>query len=125
MLMEPIYNLPKIQFVGGETQDLCFRLKNMSGGYHTAEGFEANFSVRKYGRIGERPVIEKNTVVSLDPDGLYSVVNIRLDSADTLLLDGRYVYQVTISGEDGYIEIPGQGIFEIVRNIYPDYIAAR
>lgn len=125
MTMEPIYNLPKIQFVGGETQELCFRLKSPSGRYYTAEGMTVNYAVRKYGKIDEPPVINKTAEITLEANTMHSVIEIRLDSNDTLALDGRYVYQITVAGDNGIIEIPGRGILEITRNINPDFLTGR
>lgn len=122
MLMEPIYNLPKIHFVGGETQPLCFHLKTPSGKNYITEGYEVDFSMTRWGKKGEKPIITKTSSVTLDSTGTGSVFEINLSPADTINLYGRYVYQIMIMGEDDFVEIPGQGIFEIVRNIHPEYI---
>ena len=121
MLMEPIYNLPKIQFVGGETQDFCFHLKTLSGANYITDGYNVVFSVREWGDREEDPVLVKETVVKLDDAGTASVIELRIEKEDTIDLDGRYIYQIMIFGDDDLCEIPGQGIFEILKNIHPGY----
>ena len=79
------------------------------------------FSVRKWGDREEEPVIKKETVVKMNDANTASIIEIRIDSEDTVSLDGRYIYQVMIFGDDDYCEIPGQGIFDVIKNIHPGY----
>ena len=119
MLMEPVYNLPKIQFVGGETQEFCFHLKTPSGANYKTEAYDVLFSVRRWGDREDEPVFEKNTVVTLNNAGTASVIELKIDSADTIDLDGRYIYQIMIFGDNDLCEIPGQGVLQILKNIHP------
>ena len=121
MLMEPIYNLPRMQFVGGETQDICFNLKTTSGANYATEGYDVVFSVREWGDREEDPILIKETNIKLNDTGTASVIEVRFEPEDTVYLDGQYIYQIMIFGDGNLCEIPGQGILNVIKNIHPGY----
>lgn len=122
MLMEPIYNLPKIHIIGGEYQQLVFNFKTPSGESYTTQGYNIDFSAVKWGNVESNPDITKSGTMTLNETRTGSIVEFELLPEDTVELSGRYVYQIIIMIDKKKIKIPGKGILEINRNIHPQYI---
>lgn len=122
MLMEPIYNLPKIHIIGGEYQQLVFNFKTPSGESYTTQGYNIDFSAVKWGDAASNPDITKSGTMTLNETRTGSIVEFELLPEDTVELSGRYVYQIIIMIDKKKIKIPGKGILEINRNIHPQYI---
>ena len=111
------YNLPEIAFVGGETQDLRFRLFTKSGRIFDADGATATFSVvYSVNRTGAT-ILSKQMTVMNDEHGIKSVLAVELLPKETVGLFGKYIYQITIKDSGGDVEIPSQGILTITNNI--------
>ena len=111
------YNLPEIAFVGGETQDLRFRLFTKTGRSFDADGAMATFSVvYSVNRTGAT-VLSKQMTVMNDEHGVKNVLAVELLPKETVGLFGKYIYQITIKDSGGDVEIPSQGILTITNNI--------
>lgn len=121
-MINPVYNLPELNFVGGESQILMFNLLTASGTSFDADGCEIGFAVVNYANKNGMPILSKTATKLDDKDGYSSIARIELTPADTVYMFGRYVYQITVYDIDGKTEIPGQGIINIIRNIHPDFI---
>jgi len=120
-MLNPVFNLPVLQFVGGQSQTLSFNLLTTSGGIFHADGCSINFSVVSYTDRNSVPLISKSAELIADNDGYMNTAVVELDPTETVGLYGKYIYQITVN-DGGTIEIPGQGIANIQRNINPDLI---
>ena len=118
------YALPTISFVGGETQDLSFNIYRKSkNNPFEMTGFESNFAVVSFLNRGGAPVISKPMTVIANSSGTPdSALHVVLSAAETAMLEGKYVYQVSIKDSSGVSEIPYQGIMIITRNINPTFV---
>lgn len=126
-MVNNIYTLPQIDFVGGSTADLIFNV------YWGAEnpkpfgmvGCVANFAVIDYVNKTGTPIISKTMEVRLNADDTYyNVLYVELKPSDTLDLFGKYIYQITIKDVDNSADIPQQGILYIHNNINKQYLRA-
>lgn len=121
-MIQPIYNLPPIVFVGGETQKFQFNLIYESGNPFSAQHCKASFALIQYGNRTGKPLVTKKIDITSGTSGVANVGKVELTPADTVGLYGRYVYQISISAPDGTIEIPGQGLIDIIQNIHSEFI---
>ena len=120
------YTLPVISFVGGSTQELLFHTFY----YENNERFdltycEANFAIVNYVNKYGMPVLTKKMDIYLDEDTTDQAPNtlrVVLNPSDTVALNGKYVYQISIRDKSGRVEIPNQGIMLITNNIDKSYI---
>lgn len=125
-MITPIYNLPSIVFVGGESETFVFNLYTKSGTPYDAHDCEVGFAIIDYLNKEGAHVITKespNVKIRMGSRGVENIVIVDLLPPDTLYLEGRYVYQVTVQDSAGEVEIPGQGIIDIVHNIHQDFLA--
>lgn len=119
------YLLPRIDFVGGETQELYFDLfywdkTNMP---YDLDGKTAQFSVVKYiNRMGDPILSKKMTIRWNDERTIKNVVSVILKASETYDLYGKYVYQISIKDSDGVMDIPKQGILMVFNNIDKSFI---
>lgn len=121
-MLNPIYNLPEIHFVGGESQKFLFNLKTPMGYDFDANECDIGFAIINYANKNGSPIITKNATVIMGINGIKNVAQVDLSPTDTLSLYGRYIYQITAKNKDNITEIPGQGIIDIARNIHTEYI---
>lgn len=121
-MINPVYKLPKLSFVGGETQSFLFNLKTAAGAEYDASGCEVAFAIINYTNKNGVPVLTKSVTLTTGADGGQSVGMVDLTPEDTVGLYGRYVYQVSVRDATGETEIPGQGLLDITRNIHPGFI---
>lgn len=126
-MVNNIYTLPQIDFVGGSTADLIF---NVYWGTENPRPFGmvgcvANFAVIDYVNKTGTPIISKTMEVRLNADDtFYNVLYVELKPSDTLDLFGKYIYQITIKDVDNSVDIPQQGILYIHNNINKQYLRA-
>lgn len=122
------YTLPSIEFVGGSEQDLRFHVY-----FHTLKNpFDlskctANFSIVGFTNRRGSTILTKAMTIAKDSvpvDGglVYNMLDVNLTSADTVALDGKYIYQISIKENTGRIEVPSQGVLYITNNINKRYI---
>lgn len=120
------YILPTIEFVGGSTQEQIFAFFSKS----TKKPFDisfctADFSIINYVNKNGCPLVSKDMKVDTMVDSgeeIQNVLRVVLDPEDTVNLVGKYIYQITIKDISRKVEIPGQGIILIRKNIHPRYI---
>lgn len=120
------YTLPVISFVGGSTQELLFHTFY----YENNERFdltycEANFAIVNYVNKYGVPVLTKKMEIYSDEgttDQAPNTLRVVLNPSDTVALNGKYVYQISLRDKSGRVEIPNQGIMLITNNIDKSYI---
>jgi len=122
MICNPIYNLPELSFIGGETQSINFNLVLPSGGEFDANGCTVRFSVVNYADKNGSPIFVIPATLEKNEDGVICVASVKIKSENTVGLHGRYVYQISILDTFKEFEIPGQGIIDIRRNIDQAFI---
>lgn len=124
-MINPVYNLPEIQFVGGSTEEFSFNLfdKNREPYIDIMRG-TVSFSVISYSNrdYGSPLFVLSNadSCVNIDVDevdGTYSKVHITLNGDLTRTLSGKFIYQLELTDMNGNLDIPGQGIMTIIRNV--------
>lgn len=113
------YELESIDFVGGQTRELGFNLYYLtSAKLFSLSGCTANFAVVNFINRKGTTILTKAMEVSLNAEGTVdNKLIVTLDAKDTVDLEGKYLYQITIKDADGSVEIPGQGSFYITNNI--------
>lgn len=120
------YTLPQMEFVGGETQEVAFHAHYyLDDRPFGLEGCVAQFSIVSYTNKYGAPILEKKMEVTRDgADGMKNVLYLKLLPEDTLDLNGKYIYQISIRDVDGDVEIPKQGIIYIYNNIDKGFAGA-
>lgn len=123
MIREKVFNLPSLSFIGGETEELKFRLCTESGGLFNAEGCRAYFSLIQYGNRYGEAIIKKDARILTGEGGKLCYASVTITPSDTANLFGRYIYQICVINDGGIVDIPGQGICDITKNINPEYVS--
>lgn len=124
-MLVPIYNLPEIHFVGGESQTLVFYLYTKTGSPFDVSDCSVGFAIVNYVTKNGEPILVKEDAdikKRIGDEGITNIVEVELSDDDTVHFQGRYIYQLTITDSEGESEIPGQGIVDIVRNIHQSFI---
>ena len=118
-----VYTLPEISFVGGETQEFNFHLKDYKGDPFDASGSSINFAICNYSNKTDTPLLSYTPTLLADEKGELSVVILNIPKEDTASLSGKFIYQITIVDVTGNSEIPNQGIMNIAKNIHQEYVS--
>lgn len=108
--------LPPESMIAGTTKTLVLYLytHNMKKQID-ANGMVARFVLTDFVNPSNVPLISKSCIVSI-PDGeKLAVINIQLSRQDTLRLEGKYIYQITINDDDTIEAL--KGILDISYNI--------
>ena len=121
-MVSPIYNLPTLDFVAGETQSFRFHLLTAANSPYDANACDVAFAIINYTNKTGTPLIVKDVSISIGESGIPNVASVELLSDDTIYLYGRYVYQLSIRDAFGETEIPGLGIMNITKNIHQAFI---
>lgn len=121
-MINPIYNLPQLDFIGGESQTFLFNLLTATGNTFDANGCTVEFSIVNYANKNGIPILIKPAVIQLGQDGVPNIAEVNLLSGDTVFLFGRYIYQLSIKDTYDETEVPGQGILNITRNIHQSFV---
>ena len=115
------YTLPTIDFVGGETQELVFNVFfHEKDKPYSLIGCEYEFSIVSSTSKNGAPIPLSNPKGTITKDT--NALTVRLEPEDTVNLFGKYIYQISIRGVDGDVEIPKQGILYIANNINKSFI---
>ena len=117
-----IYTLPEINFVGGETQNIRFCLRDGEGNAFDATGVSADFSICNYSNKVGTPLLSYTPELVEDEGGVDSILSVTIPKEDTATFAGKFIYQITIIDIYGDATIPNQGIMNITRNIHQDYL---
>ena len=120
MMLNKMYSLPEIRFVGGSSENLKFNLyydENSPKPFNFFGG-EANFSIVNFINKNSTPLVSKRMTINLnEAETHYNVLHVSLEPTDTVDLFGKFVYQITLKDIDGNVDIPHQGIINIHSNI--------
>lgn len=118
------YTLPRIEFVGGETQELMFHVYFHSGGHPVSlTECTANFSIVSFTNKMGAPILSKKMDTGFNVEGTAeNVLTVTLEPKETVGLYGKYIYQIQIQDIDGAVEIPKQGLLYITNNINKGFI---
>lgn len=117
-----IYTLPQDSFVAGQTCKYAWRLYRKSGSPFSANGCECKFALIDYSHKEDEPIFTKDVEFIVGEEGVENVATVTIEPEDTLYLDGKYIYQLSIKDINGSIEIPNQGILYISNNIHKSFI---
>ena len=117
-----IYTMPTIDFVGGQSNTINWRMYTRGGSPYNAKGCVGNFSVVDYSDQTGEPVISKIVTFKIGIEGVMNVASVDLAPSDTLHLDGKYIYQLTIKDIYEEAEIPNQGLLMIAHNINKSFL---
>lgn len=121
-MLNRIYNLPELNFIGGDSKRIRFTLHTPVGEDFDASKCELGFAIINYAnRNGIPAVLKKDIPLEYGESGVKNVVVVNLESDDTKLLYGKYIYQLTIK-YNNETDIPGQGIMNITRNIHTSFL---
>lgn len=119
-----IYTLPYDSFVAGQTKDYGWVLYRESREPFDAQNCDGTFSLIDYSQkeMDEEPILMKKINFISGDSGIRNVAFVTLNPEDTMHLNGKYIYQLTIKDPDGTIEIPDQGLFYIYNNIHKSFV---
>lgn len=117
-----VYTLPQDHFVAGQTCKYAWRLLRESGQPFNANGCEGVFSLIDYSHKDNEPILTKTIEFIMGDEGLMNIATVSLDPQDTLYLDGKYIYQISIKDLEGNVEIPNQGLLYISNNIHKSFV---
>ena len=119
---QSMFSLPTINIVGGETELLTFNVFNSNREpAELVSGTECGFAVAPYVSPGADPIITKTCSIQAGSSGARNVIVATLNSADTVDLNGKFIYQLTLKFGDR--AEPYQGVMYIARNIHPGYLS--
>ena len=124
-MINPIYNLPEISFVGSESQMFLFHLYTLSGTPYDASKCTLGFAIINYINKNDEPLLVKKSPdieIKTGDEGVNNVAVVTLLPEDTVAFQGRYIYQISVRDQVDETEIPGQGIINITRNIHKPFI---
>ena len=117
-----IYTLPQDSFVAGQTREYAWRLFRESGLSFNSYGCTGAFSLLDYSHKDEDPILVKEITFIAGDNSINNVATVTLNPQDTVELDGKYIYQLSIKDMDGNVEIPNQGILYISNNIHKSFV---
>ena len=124
-MVQYLYDLPEIDFVGGASKDLIFHVyvnKNKPKPFGLTE-CTANFAIINFVNRNGDPIVSRPMEVRLSEDEtVYNVLSVKLSPLDTVDLHGKYIYQISIKDLDGNAEDPKQGIINIHGNINKGFL---
>lgn len=122
--IETSYTMPRIDFVGGETQNLMFHVYfHRNKRPFSLTGCTANFSIVSFTNKTGAPILSKSMNAVFNEEGtIENVLTVTLKPNETVNLYGKYIYQIQIRDIDGVTEIPKQGLLYITNNINKGFI---
>lgn len=121
------YTLPTIDFVGGSTQNLRFRVFWHVNKYpFDLAKCAANFSIiDSINRNGTPRLSKPMQIASGDLDDgrvILNLLKVTLLPHETYEMSGKFIYQISIKESATRVEIPNCGIFYITKNINRSFI---
>ena len=114
-------SVPDIYEVAGGDIDIDFQLRNELGGIFSAEGCTIRLAIADW--LYRSPTLLKYTAeIKKDSNGIYSIASVYIPGADTVDLNGAYVYQVSMRDAYGHLEPPVQGKMVISKSADPEFV---
>ena len=119
-----IYTLPQDSFVAGQTKNYAWNLFRESKEPFDAKNCTGTFSLLDYSDRDEdaTPVLTKQISFISGESNVRNMAYVSLKPSDTMNLEGKYIYQLSIKDPDGTVEIPNQGLFYIYKNINKSFV---
>ena len=112
------YQLPTVTFVGGATQQLAFHTYFEDNGRPLSmRGCTGYFSVAEYLNKSSPLITKTMDIIESKTDGPDNVLGVGLGASAAVGRGGKFIYQGTIKGSEGDVDIPYQGIMYVTRNI--------
>lgn len=124
-MLNNIYRLPEIYFIGGSSEDLQFDLYLDEDKRKPIDlrGGTARFTLIDFPNMTGAPLVSKEMNIQINKAQThYNIVRVSLLPADTVDLFGKCIYQISLRDADGGIDIPYQGIAMIYNNIDKAFI---
>lgn len=120
------YILPTLDMVGGTSKELAFPsfLRDTKLPFDLS-ACKAEFSIIDFLHREGTPVFTKEMTIStqvIDGATVANVLKVKLSPADTLSLQGKYLYQITIVDTDSDMAENPQGIIYIFKNTNASFI---
>ena len=113
-----LMELTGVTFVGGATQQLAFHTYFEDNGRPLSmRGCTGYFSVAEYLNKSSPLITKTMDIIESKTDATDNILRVELEPSDTVNLAGKFIYQVTIKGSEGDVDIPYQGIMYVTRNI--------
>ena len=125
-MVNEIYTLPELAFVGGSSEELVFHAyrNGTEPKPFGLTGCTANFSIAYYADKSGAPLASKEMTIKMDSANVYeNIMTILLEPEDTIDLFGKYVYQITVKDPDDNADIR-QGILMIHKNVDKAFLQA-
>lgn len=101
------YDYKDNKYISGQSIGLILNLYNSDNTPFDASSYTGTFSLREYENKDGAPKINKEVKFLLGETGLFSRVEIRLTPRETIMLDGKFISQLTLKSADD-TEIPEQ-----------------
>ena len=122
--MQDFYILPELALVGGEHQKYYIYLwtPQPNSQPFDANGCVVDFSIINYSNKIGVPILSKPCGIMGNEDGIPSIAVVELLATETVMLYGKYIYQITIIDSEGITEIPNQGLMFIAKNVNQGFI---
>lgn len=116
------YTLDAIDFgIGGSTEPVRFYLRNQAGEVFDATGYTVYLAISKINNTTAIPEVSKTLTLLVDDDGKYSIAEYVPLVADTINLEGKYEYQLTI--KDSEVNDSQKGAIYIYKNVNKSVIS--
>lgn len=118
-MINKLFNLPTLSFVGGESKKITMTLRNENGALYNVPGAVVRLTVVSFVNQNETPSIDKSgsgqAEIKRGEAGDWCECEITLTPEDTISMFGKYIYQIKISDVAGNVVCP-QGIMMIRSN---------
>lgn len=108
-----VNDLPTLSFVGGSSKNLYFNFFDESGVAQDVSSCIGNFAIVRASYRTSHPVVVKRMSPA---NGIAGSMVVSLSPSDTLNLEGKHFYQISVTDGNGVYEEPKQGELYITRN---------
>lgn len=114
-----LYELPTLKIIGGETKEQVFDVfYDETGQPMQLSGFDCKFSVSSNLVDSPTPIFSKPmNIATSEKTGQSNALAVQLASSDTISLNGKYIYQVSIHRASDNMLAIFQGIMYVRKNI--------
>lgn len=113
------YSLPTLRIIGGETKEQIFDVfYDETGQPMQLSGFDCRFCIASNLIDSPTPIINKAmSVTNSETTGYNNALMVKLDPSDTVELNGKYIYQISLYKATENISSIFQGVMYVKKNI--------
>lgn len=104
-MFEKSMTLPTYHMTAGETKHITIPIYNPTGRQIDATGMTARLAIYDCVNYNAEPIVIKNCSVVPGKKDMIASLFVVLDSEDTILISGKFVYQVTGKDFSGNIGV--------------------